>query len=68
MTLHTFGPDDGVQPLSPLLQTAGDDFFGTTSLGPNGGARVFHMNASGTVTLSFLVTEAKFFIASMTAF
>ena len=51
VTLHTFGPDDGVQPLSPLLQTAADDFVGTTSLGPNGDARVFHMGGSGTVTL-----------------
>ncbi len=50
--LHTFVPEeDGVQPLSPLLQTTEDDFFGTTSLGPNGDGRVFHMSPSGTVTL-----------------
>ena len=67
VTLHTFGPDDGVQPLSPLLQTAADDFFGTTSLGPNGAARVFHMSGSGTVTLvhEFSDDEGRITVGSL---
>ncbi|HTY41401.1 MAG TPA: choice-of-anchor tandem repeat GloVer-containing protein [Thermoanaerobaculia bacterium] len=60
VTLHTFTPDDdGAQPLSPLLQTSGTDFYGTTSLGPNGAGRVFHMNGSGNVTLVHEFTDAE---------
>ena len=51
-TLHTFDPDEGSVPLSPLLQTSSEDFFGTTSTGSGAASfgRVFHMSGSGTVT------------------
>ena len=56
--LHTF-VDDGAQPLTPLLQTTANDFFGMTTLGPNGAGRVFHMSGSGTVTLVHEFTDEE---------
>ena len=57
-TLHTFSFEEGSIPLSPLLQTSGSDFYGTTSIGGGGNpdvcgvgcGTVFHMSISGTVT------------------
>jgi uncharacterized repeat protein (TIGR03803 family) len=65
--LHTFTPEEGFGPLTPLLQTSDTDFYGTTTVGGGGNpgtcgvgcGTVFHMNPGGGVTPvhAFLFTD-----------
>ena len=59
-TLHSFGGDDGAQPLAGLIQAADGNFYGTTAAGGANGfctaggfigcGTVFRISASGSLT------------------